>query len=80
MKPLPLPDYWAPILLKKAETGMGYYVANVRLRNGTIYRQVVIDSGFVANVRGFKSVPFDPADIVDIDVTHEKWDWRNDAA
>ena len=76
----PLPEHWAPVLLNKAETGMGYYVATVKLRDGTLYRQVVIDSGFVTRVRGFESVPFDPADIVDIDVTHEKWDWKKGAA
>ena len=55
---------------------MGYWVATVKLRDGTSYPQVVIDSGCVTRVRGFDSVPFDPADIVDIEVTHDKWDWN----
>jgi hypothetical protein len=76
----PLPKQWAPVLLKQGETGMGYQVATVRLRDGASYPQVVIDSGFVTRVRGFASVPFDPADIVDIQVTHDKWDWHENAA
>ena len=73
-----LPDHWVTFLKAKAETGMGYVVASVRLRDGKEYPQVVIDCGFVTRVCGFDSVPFDPLDIVHIDVTHEKWDWNQD--
>ena len=59
---------------------MGHYVATVRLRDGSSYPQVVIQGGFVTRVRGFDAIPFDPADIVDIEITHDKWDWNEGVA
>ena len=72
----PIPDHWAPFLMKQPETGMGYFVATVTLKDGTSFKQVVIDSGFITVVRGFDFIPFDPRDITDIQVTHDKWDWH----
>jgi len=54
---------------------MGYWVATVTLADGRHFEQVVIDSGYIARVRGFQDLPFAPADIVSIRVTHAKWDW-----
>ncbi len=57
------------------ETGMGYTVVSVVLHDGRTFRQVVIDSGFVARVRGLPDVPFTERDIADFEANHEKWDW-----
>ena len=54
---------------------MGYYVVSVILQDGRKFDQVVIDSGYIAKVRGYKDIPFQESDIREIKVTHDKWDW-----
>ncbi len=73
-----LADKWAPTLLKQSETGMGYYIATVVLKSGQRYERVIIDSGYITRVYGYNGIPFDPDDIVDIIVTHDKWDFRRE--
>jgi len=51
----------------------------VTLRDGRIVRDVaIIQSELVGEVRGHADIPFDPADIVDIKVTHNKWDFQKE--
>ena len=66
------------LLISQPESGMGYWITTVVLRNGKSYPQTIIDSGFVIRVRGFDSVPFDVGDIADIKVTHDHWDWKRE--
>ncbi|MCL4486771.1 MAG: hypothetical protein M1570_01405 [Chloroflexi bacterium] len=75
-KPPRLPDKWAPFLATQPETGMGYWIVTVVLKDRREYRRVVVDSGYVTRVYGHDHIPFDPEDIVDIIVTHDKWDFR----
>lgn len=70
---LPVPDEWAEYLAEEPETGMGYWVVSVTLRGGQRFDRVVITCGRITEVYGAAGVPFDPADIVDMQVTHEKW-------
>lgn len=58
------------------ETGMGYTVVTIRLRDGREFKQVVIDSGYLARVRGLTDVPFTETDIAEIIPTHDKWNWK----
>ena len=60
------------------ETGMGYFVTDAVLKDGRIFKQVVVDSGCVALVRGYAEIPFAECDIDHFVVTHEKWDWRTE--
>jgi len=71
-----LSEKWAPVLLAQPETGMGYYVVSVILQDGRKFDQVVIDSGYITKVRGYKDIPFQESEIVEIKATHDKWDWR----
>lgn len=71
-----LPNKWAPFLVSQPETGMGYWVVSVTLNDGRRFDQVVIDSGYITRVKGYSQVPFDPLNIVQIEVTHAKWDWH----
>ena len=72
-----LPEHWSKFLLKQPETGMTYQIVDVTLRDGRIVRDVaIIQSELVGEVRGNAEIPFDPADIVDIKVTHNKWDFQ----
>jgi hypothetical protein len=70
---------WAPILLAQGETGMDYYVVSVILRDGRKFDQVIIVSNYITKVRGHKDIPFQESDIMDIKVTHDKWDWRTES-
>ena len=38
----------------------------------------LIQSELVGEVRGHAEIPFGPADIVDIKVTHNKWDFQKE--
>jgi hypothetical protein len=54
---------------------MGYTVVKITLNDGRAYQQAVIDSGYVARVRGCRDVPFTEAEINAIEPTHQKWRW-----
>ena len=71
-----LPDKWGPRLAAQPETGMGYQVATVVLKDGTRWEQVVIESGVITLVRGQVTIPFAANDIADIVVTHAKWNFN----
>ena len=65
--------------MKQPETGMTYQIVDVTLRDGRIVRDVaIIQSELVGEVRGHAEIPFDPADTVDIKVTHNKWDFQKE--
>jgi hypothetical protein len=55
------------------ETGMGYWIATARLKDGRVFKQVLVEGGYVTRVRGSIGVPFDEADVDRFVVTHEKW-------
>jgi len=69
-------DKWADYLVNQPETGMGYWVVSVTLKDGRSYDRVVVNGGLVTQVYGEDTVPFDPDDIVDIKVTHDKWEFQ----
>ena len=62
-------------LINKPETGMGYQIVSIVLRDGTKYNQVVVDSGNITHIKGFEDIPFSEEDIQEIIVTHDKWDF-----
>jgi len=66
---------WRDPVRKLPESGMGYTVVRTTLRDGRVFPQAVIDSGFLIRVRGWLDVPFAEDDISDISATHEEWDW-----
>lgn len=72
-----VPEKWREMARDLPETGMGYTVVTVVLKDGRQYERVVIDSGYIARVYGYgyNEIPFDPDDIVDIIVTHDKWNF-----
>ena len=73
---LVLSQKWVKYLLSQPETGMGYQVVSVRLTNGALFHQVVVDSGYLTRIRGLKGIPFTEKDIAEITVTHDKWSWE----
>ena len=72
---LELSDKWIQYLISQGETGMGYQVCTILLKDGREYRQTVIDSGFITKIKDIEGIPFSEDDIAEIKVTHEKWDW-----
>ena len=72
-EPKKVPDEWVDYLISQAETGMGYWIVSVRLNDGRSFDRVVINNGLVTQVFGFAEVPFDPHEIVEMRVTHDKW-------
>lgn len=73
-----LPDKWADYLISQPETGMGYWVANITLRDKRIFKRVVINGGIVTQIYGLNDVPFDIEEIEDIRVTHDKWNFNDE--
>jgi hypothetical protein len=73
-----LPQNWASFLAHQPETGMGYQVVAVTLRDGRRIEDVaIVGSLTIAEVRGYESIPFAPADILAVEVTHRKWPFRH---
>jgi hypothetical protein len=66
---------WIDYLKNKPESGMGYQIVSIVLSDGTKYDQVVVDSGYITQIKGFEVIPFSEEDIQEIIVTHDKWDF-----
>jgi len=67
---------WLEYLIKKPETGMGYHIVSIVLRDGTRYDKVVVDGGYITKIKEFAIIPFSNEDIQEIIVTHDKWDFN----
>lgn len=73
---LELSTKWGDFLREQYETGMGYWVVSVVLRNGRRFdRAVIIDSGHLTQIFGLADIPFEEKDIAELVVTHDKWDF-----
>ncbi len=75
---IPLSTKWVSYLVSLPETGMGYQVISVFINDGRQFDQVVVDSGYITRVRGYKDIPFAESDIAEIRITHDKWNWKED--
>ena len=68
-----LSSHWTNFLTNSPETGMGYQVCTVTLKNGEVYPGVVVrNCETVASVGGENGIPFSNNDIQKIDVTNDK--------
>ena len=67
-----LSDKWAGALVLQRETGMGYWVVSVYLKDGRRFDHVVIVGGTISSIRGNPSIPFEESEIDKIVVTHDK--------
>jgi hypothetical protein len=65
---LRLPDEWASGLVRQPESGMGYQVATVCLRDGSRVENVVIRGGYIVSVGGATDIPFSVDQIASIKV------------
>ena len=67
---------WAKELASKPETGMGYQVVSVTLKDGQEFDQVAVVEGRITEIRGRQDIPFVEDQISKIVLTHDKWDFK----
>jgi hypothetical protein len=72
-----LAERWLEYLRTMPETGTGYQVVDIKLKDGEEFKQAVVDSRYLTRIHGLDQIPFSESDIADIRVTHDKWDWKN---
>ena len=58
-----LSDKWHPVLDRGGETGMGYSIATVVLKDGREFKQAAIIDVTLAEIRGLEAIPFAEDDI-----------------
>ena len=73
---VPIPREWADYLRRQAETGMGYQIVAVKLKDGRSFDQVVASEGCIIQVRGYQNVPFTQDDVASVQVNHRRWNFR----
>lgn len=73
---IPIPTESIRQLKTNEETGFGYHVVSVHLKDGRHFDQVVVSECCIIAVRGYDEVPFTEADVQWISVNHKKWNFR----
>ncbi len=73
-----LSDAWIKYLVEQPETGMGYQVVTLKLKDGRIIPRAVIDSGYITKIKDMNDIDFTYEDIIAIEVTHDKWRFSDD--
>jgi len=66
---------WAKMLAKNPETGMGFQIVTIVLKDGSQFDQVAVVEGCITQIRGRNDIPFTEDEIQRIIVTHDKWDF-----
>jgi hypothetical protein len=74
---IPIPCGCADQLKRAAETGIGYQVVSVELKDHRSFDQVLISEGCIIEVRGHKEIPFAPDDVVSVSLNHKRWNFRD---
>ena len=72
----PIPPDSVVELKRNPETGIGYQVVSVTLRDGRYFDQVVVSDGFIIQVRGYEDIPFPPDEALTVRVNHKGWNFR----
>jgi len=66
--------------LKQAkETGIGYQVVSVELKDSRSFHQVVKSECCISEVRGYKEIPFTAEDVASASVNHKRWNFRDES-
>ena len=73
----PVPQECLAHLRQAGETGGGYQIVSVELKDGTRFDQVVVSEGCIIEVRGYNAIPFSPAEIATVSVNHKVWNFRD---
>ena len=73
----PIPEAFFEDLRRGAETGIGYKVASVGLKDGRRFDQVVVSECYIIEVRGYSEIPFAPYDVATVSINHDHWNFRD---
>jgi hypothetical protein len=73
---VPIPPETVTSLKQEKETGLGYQIISVVLKDGTRFEQVVASEGCIIAVRGFAEVPFKFSEVATVEVSHKRWNFR----
>ena len=63
---------WAKTLASQPETGMGYQIATILLKDGRKFDRVMIVEGRITSIANSEDIPFSEEQIAQIIVTHDK--------
>ena len=72
----PIPQACLDDLKRSGETGIGYQIISVELKDGRCFDQVVASEGCIIEVRGYGEIPFAPQEIESVIVNHKRWNFR----
>jgi hypothetical protein len=72
----PVPIAFVDYLKNSEDTGFGYKVVSVELKDGRRFNQVVVSECCIIEVRGHDEVPFLPQEVASIKVNHRQWNFR----
>lgn len=73
----PIPQASLDHLKRSTETGIGYRVASVELKDGRCFDQVVVSECCIIEVRGFDEISFAPDEVSVFSVNHKRWNFRD---
>ena len=62
-------------LAGEPETGMGYQVVSVILKDGRRFDRVLVVGGYITKIKDIEGLPFTDEQIDTIVVTHDKWNF-----
>jgi len=74
---VPVPNGFVDHLKGANETGIGYKVVSVELKDGRTFDQVVTSECCIIEVRGYKEIPFAAEDVALVSVNHKRWNFRD---
>lgn len=72
----PIPEACLDQLKRASETGIGYQIVAVQLKDGKCFEQVVVSECCIIEVRGYTEIPFVPDDVASVSINHKHWNFR----
>lgn len=73
----PIPEPCLGQLKRASETGMGYQIVAVQLKDGRCFEQVIVSECCIIEVRGYAEIPFAPDDVASVSINHKRWNFRD---
>jgi hypothetical protein len=73
----PIPEACLDHLKRGPETGIGYQVVSVELKDGRCFDQVVVSECCIIEVRGYAEIPFTPEEVATVSINHKRWNFRD---
>lgn len=73
----PVPQECLAYLGQATQTGPGYQIVSVELKDGRRFDQAVVSEGCIIQVRGYNEIPFSPGEVRSVSVNHKAWNFRD---